>query len=139
MGFFTDIVVVSPKEAKQVSRHASPTEKWPGCEAKSLDQVTFGTLYGILAGDPEADIDFEDISSSGKGAWVSRFPETFVECLTEYAPKDFLRVAKKWSKTEELRGLYEAADLRDLIQEVWHLAHQAQGEGKWLLLCTSGA
>ncbi|WP_157369830.1 hypothetical protein [Zavarzinella formosa] len=66
MGFFTDIVVVNAKEAKQVSRHVNPTEKWPGCEAKSLDQVTFGTLYGILAGDVDADVDFEDISGSSE-------------------------------------------------------------------------
>ncbi|WP_157369829.1 hypothetical protein [Zavarzinella formosa] len=62
-----------------------------------------------------------------------------MECLTETDPKDFLKAAKKWSKTEELRGLYEAADLRELIREIWNLAHQAKAEGKWLLLCTNGA
>src|SRR5262249_52508835 len=122
MSFFTDIVVVSQKEAKRVSRQTSPTSKWPGCEGKNLDQVTLGTLYGILVGDTDADVEFEDISFSKEGMWVSRFPDDYVERLSQLDTKSLPWVAKKWSKTAELRDLYEAAELQQFLEELSALA-----------------
>src|SRR5262249_27920876 len=61
----------------------------------------------ILVGDADADVEFEDIAFSKEGVWVSRFPDDYVERLSQLDTKSLPRVAKKWSKTAELRGLYE--------------------------------
>jgi hypothetical protein len=139
MGFFTDVVVVPEKDVKRVAREVKPSDKWPGCEASNLDEVTFGSLWSILVNDDDADAGFEDVPTTGRRMLVCRFPDEYVDRLSRLDEKGIARSARKWSKTEELDGLYEAEDLEDVLRNVSRLAREARTSGNWLLLCTSGA
>lgn len=140
MSGFADFLVATKKDAKAIARTDNPTSRWPGFDTSDVNEIDLQNLYEILGG-KDADLDFETLhcDESGEGPLVSLVPTELVDLLVSLTPKAVSQAAKKWIKSEEFRGLWELADLEEMLGKLVELAKRSRTEKKLLLLCSSGA
>ena len=136
MGSFCDVVVASTREAKKIAAANGNLGQWPSCSLKGLSHVSFATLYEILTSKSVDEVlsDF-DFLHTDESVIVQRFPNAVVKALAQLEKPKLARVAKKWSRTEELEG-YKIAELQPFLEELTAIARDAGRTP--LLLCVSG-
>jgi hypothetical protein len=129
-------------EAPLVAADPSPHRRWPGLDAKGLDQVKLALLWALLAGQPFRDelvhefAPLEELSEDGP--WVFRVPPALVALLAGLAPDRAPLVASAWAATEELElDGWEPGGAAALIDALRGTARAAAAARKPLLMWVS--
>jgi hypothetical protein len=139
MGVLTDWVIANKSEAEAVGKSIVPIKKWPGIDAKGIDQVKLATLWGILSGAPYQESWIEEMlpvySASDEGPWVSVIPQGLVDGLASLEKQRFAEVARDWAQTEEFQEEKNLAQLTgEYLRRMCSLAKRAKKEGKSILM-----
>src|SRR5438067_2137735 len=139
MSFFTDFIIADPSDGLQVvlaiQQAGTPLDGWSGFSVNSINDLDLAHLYGLLRSGSEAkramDLveEFRDLHVAEEGPTVQLVPPDLVRLLASLPEDRLPPVAEKWSD-EELRGLRDAADLKELLAQLGELARQAVAEGK---------
>jgi hypothetical protein len=139
MGVLTDLVVADESEADAVAASGDPLQRWPGIDAKGIDQVTLGKLLAIITDEPYRNSlagEFMLIAElSDDGPWVFRAPPRLVSSLSEIADEALDRISAEWSAVEEfaLSG-YGRASVAEVASSLRDLSKRAISDGKHLLM-----
>ena len=135
MAILTDFVIAPEAEAKAVLAQPSPTRRWPGVEAKSIDIIRLASLKFILDGqalDDNAVVSYSErfiflASSADDESHVVRVPSELIEALSKL-PNDKVRpIASAWLQTDEFQmdGWWKEEDLFEVVSRLRSLAVEA--------------
>jgi len=138
MGVLTDIVVADRLDAQRVCNAANPSQEFSGLDAKGIDPVKLGTLYGILTG-TEFDPSFvsgEPLASGGdEGPWIIEVPSELVQRLAKLDAKELADAAAKWAKTAEFSlDNWSQEDVHNILTELAKLCTKATAVQKSVLM-----
>src|SRR4051812_18802056 len=101
MGSFCDVVVAPVRDARKVATANGSLEKWKSCSFKGLTGVDFAVLHKIVTAKRAPDFEFVH---TAEGVMVQRIPDETVNALAALQPSQLARVAKRWSRSDELKG-----------------------------------
>src|SRR5690242_6358615 len=89
-GLATALVMADEREARAVAEDPAPCRRWPGVDAKGLDQVKLALLWALLDEQPfrdESVLEFAPLAEvSEDGPWVFRVPPPLVAALAALEP-----------------------------------------------------
>jgi hypothetical protein len=144
MGVVTDFVIADVAEANSVLIEPSPTRRWPGVEAKSIDTIKLSTLHAIVTGLPlEVDsiVAYSEkftflVSTNDDERHVVLLPSEFVSALAKVKTERLPSVADAWLSTEEfqLDGWWTKAKVLEVVTLLHKLAVDAGRAKKPVLL-----
>jgi hypothetical protein len=141
MGVLTDLIVADQAQAEEIGRTHS-RKPFAAASVKGFDQIKGATLWCILNGEDTTDINhvvglsarFELLYTAGDdGPWVYRFPDEFIQLLTEMENDGFDELAAEWAKTEEFKD-YPLDDVRFYLETLYDTAASAEADGKSILM-----
>jgi hypothetical protein len=141
-GVLTELVIADEGEARRVAEDAAPSRRWPGVDAKGLDQVKLSTLWSLLSGRPFCDellLEFAPLDEvSEDGPWVFRVPPPLVGLLAALEVDRAGAVAEAWATSEELElDGWEPAEVRAMLDGLRGVARAAQAAKKPVLMWVS--
>jgi hypothetical protein len=143
MGVLTDFVIADPSDAERVGESSYSSKDFGGLEAKGIDQVKLGTLYGILTGAPFNPSFMGDDESllylaSDAGPLVQLVPPDLVGRLASLDDSELTRVAEKWAETEEFAlSRWSPETVEHWLTDLAAIARKTVAEGKSLLMWSS--
>jgi hypothetical protein len=135
MSLLTDLFVAEPSAALSYEERLKRKDlsAYDRAEFKGLTGLEFSTLRAFISNE-EWDLDkhdLEEVTPSGE-TWLFRFPERFVDQLSELGSADIPDLSKQWAATEELQ--WEPAEAEEVIVALVRLARKAKLEAKGLYL-----
>jgi hypothetical protein len=105
-----------------------PWERTHTVEAKTLSEVSIGTLAALLGIDEE--VGEQQVYGEGDESGAFPLPDSFRDAVVSGVPED---VVVKWAASEEMEADHWTAGLaRETLTELQSLARQAQGDGRSL-------
>lgn len=136
------VVVAGEGEAGAVARDAAARERWPGVDARGLDQVKLALLWALLAGRPFRDelvLEFAPLDEvSADGPWVFRVPPALAALLAEVGPDRAADLATAWADSDELAvDGWEPEGAGAMLGALRELARSARAAARPLLLRVS--
>jgi len=135
MGVLTDIIVARSTDAEAILETQVPSQRYPGFDAKGLDEAHLAALLGVLG---DADDDWADsleplAQADEEGPWLFELPAELVTQLAQLPDGEQARVAAAWGKTDEC-GEWAPELVRPMLEGLVKYARQATDEGKQLLM-----
>ena len=135
----TDLLVADAREARAVADDPAPRARWPGLDARGVDQVKLGILWALLAGREYRDelvLEFVPLHEvSENGPWVFRVPDPLVALLAEADDGRASRAAPAWAASDELAlDGWDAESAAALLEDLRGLARGARAADKPLLM-----
>jgi hypothetical protein len=138
----TALVLADEREARAVAEAPAPVGRWPGLDARGLDQVKLALLWALLAGEPFRDelvLEFAPLEEvSADGPWVFRVPPALAAALADVDVARAAELAAAWAACEELElDGWEPAAAHAMLDQLRGVARAAGAAGKPLLMWVS--
>ena len=123
-----EFFALRPDEDVSVYIDDGPWERTRTVEAKTLTEISIGTLAELLGVDEE--IGAGHVSGEGDESGAFPLPDRFRDAVAFGVPDD---VVARWAATEEMAADEWTADLaRETLTELQSLAREAQGDARSL-------